>query len=481
MRIDHTDNSRMRAAYAAVLILALLLRLAFLWPGVADPQRAFANEDARGYWALANNLLHHGVWSQDAISPGVTPARDIVRTPVYPAFLAGAIAIGGRLAGLLAQAVMDVGTCILIVWFGRRILSLSPGLALLAGLLYALDLGCASFAAQFMSETLFTFLTLAALAVFLGPWPPRQTWPTVSRWAVAAMLLTAATLTRPISLYLPAVLFALAGGWWIRQRGREGRATGVSTVPEGQTPLSPAVQMPVPRCDAGRRAMAAALAAILYIAPVAAWVFANGAATGVATISSVTKYGWLHYGTAVDCHARGIYDEFEIRRVLFERLDRIRGDRPALGDQLDEMAREGKGLLWGNARTAAGDYVKGVGRSLYALPTETLGVLGYSEREVLPLGQALRTRPCPAGQVAMRVGYAAFALVIAGVALAGAVLSRRFWSFPAVVLAATIAYLLCISAYTGGGRFRCVAMPELCLLAAWAIHARRRRHPEKLS
>ena len=76
-------------ALVTIVGLALGLRLVYV-SGLAD-ETVFASVDAKGYQILATNLLQRGTFSLQTDPPYVP---DGIGTPLYPAFLALAAAMG---------------------------------------------------------------------------------------------------------------------------------------------------------------------------------------------------------------------------------------------------------------------------------------------------------------------------------------------------------------------------------------------------
>src|SRR5437879_7136054 len=88
------------------LLVGLALRLYFIW------RFPFYSGDTGYYEELARNWLYHGIYG--FYSHGQLLPSD-ARAPGYPAFLAGIyfLAGTGRQAVMLAQAFLDLATCVL--------------------------------------------------------------------------------------------------------------------------------------------------------------------------------------------------------------------------------------------------------------------------------------------------------------------------------------------------------------------------------
>ncbi len=142
-------------------IVALALRLVFVhW-------FPFTSDDSATYLQLANNWLDHHVYG--LTQNGQLLPTDL-RTPGYPAFLAGVTLFFRRSmrAILLSQAVLDVFTCILTAalaaWLApassrRRVWIIALWLAATCPFL-------ANYSAAVLTEVVVTFLATAALYCF---------------------------------------------------------------------------------------------------------------------------------------------------------------------------------------------------------------------------------------------------------------------------------------------------------------------------
>src|SRR6204780_3393125 len=110
-----TPISKMRANVAAATLTGLVLRLFFV---LRFP--TLDSGDAPFYIELAWNWLKKGVYGA-AVNGQLTPVD--MRVPGYSAFLAAVFAFAGNSprAVLLAQVVMDMGTCFLIALIAARL------------------------------------------------------------------------------------------------------------------------------------------------------------------------------------------------------------------------------------------------------------------------------------------------------------------------------------------------------------------------
>lgn len=193
-------SARERKHLFWALLVGLALRLLFVWrfPTVAG--------DTLIYEQIARNWLEHGTYGL-TLNGQVVPVD--LRAPGYPSFLAIVSLLLGRsrVAVMLAQVVLDLGTCLLTaalaaalvpqVW--RRRVAV-PALWLAATCPFVTN-----YCAVPLSEVLATFLTTAALlwllkatrAAHLSPGSAAG-WGAASRaWVVAGLLTGLGALVRP--------------------------------------------------------------------------------------------------------------------------------------------------------------------------------------------------------------------------------------------------------------------------------------------
>ena len=214
----------------AVFAVALAIRLVALW-GARDAQpvldeetyalRAEALLDGRGFLGSYQSWVRH-----DARRPAELPQYPGAwQPPGYTAFAAAALALGGRslLAVKLAQVLLGAASVLLVMalgraWFGGRA-------GLVAAWLAAVYPNLVAFTHYLWSETLYTFLLLAALlALSRRPGPPG---PRAA--ALAGALLGLAALTRAaIVAFLPLLSLWLC---WAHRRQLRAAFTAAWVVP----------------------------------------------------------------------------------------------------------------------------------------------------------------------------------------------------------------------------------------------------------
>jgi 4-amino-4-deoxy-L-arabinose transferase-like glycosyltransferase len=209
---------RRLAAAGALLLLALLLRIAFI---AATPGYVPSHDDRR-YARLACSIVEmhvYAVHTPDTTPDGCGPAPSgpneptAFRPPAYPLLLGGVLVAADGLhggfwtAGRLVNAVLGtlavalIGVIALELW--------GPRVAVVAMALGAVDLPLVLVGGSLLTEPLFVALVLAATAVALHARRVRRPgW-----WAaLAGALVGLATLTRPTGLVL-LVPLALAVAW----------------------------------------------------------------------------------------------------------------------------------------------------------------------------------------------------------------------------------------------------------------------------
>jgi hypothetical protein len=206
---------------APALLAGLALRLFFIW------RFPFYSGDTAYYEELARNWLYHGIYG--FYWHGQLLPSD-ARGPGYPAFLAAIyfLAGTGRKAVMLAQALIDLATCVLAAGIAARLAGgaseTARGRVATAALwLTALCPFTANYTAVPQTEVLATFLTTFALLIFLTPTGMRldelssneEVLHAVRIWLAGSLVVGIGTLVRPETpLLLIAVLIAL----WSRYR-----------------------------------------------------------------------------------------------------------------------------------------------------------------------------------------------------------------------------------------------------------------------
>jgi len=164
--------------------------------------------DTGDYLLTARQLLA-GRFSLD----GVTP--ELFRTPGYPLLLVPGVALGEAAAvTILLQILLSVAT-VYLVYRASQLLFQNRQAALLASLLYALELQSIVFCSALLSETLFTACLTLFVCFLLAYFQSGRVRPVLT----AALALTASIYVRPVAYLLPLAVFVL-----LLARGAPGRA-----------------------------------------------------------------------------------------------------------------------------------------------------------------------------------------------------------------------------------------------------------------
>jgi 4-amino-4-deoxy-L-arabinose transferase-like glycosyltransferase len=229
-----------RRFFLSVTLAGLALRLLFFfyYPAVTDDSRIYAD--------LATNWLQHGVYGQTP--GGSAQATKIMpvdtRLPGYPAFLALIFCVfgpGNFKAVMLAQILIDLGTCVIVADFARR--AISARASRIAFVLAALCPFLANYCAAVLTETLEVFFTALALDCAATALERMEALPIVDKerssgrflWASTGLAIAACILLRPdgglllaaVLLYLVLlflVLLDLSVEIWKRRAGRRNPA-----------------------------------------------------------------------------------------------------------------------------------------------------------------------------------------------------------------------------------------------------------------
>jgi 4-amino-4-deoxy-L-arabinose transferase-like glycosyltransferase len=222
-----TPDSQRRRFVVATLCLALLaltLRLtAFAFGPWQDPGRAL-RPDSKRYVLLAHNLLEFktlGKTDEDGLmhqavarlraGNGTEPRRDAnglmpeaFRTPGYPVFLAATFSVYNDIRAVILLQCLSGGVATVLVVYVACGLGLKRRSALVAGFLWAVHPALVMFDNLILTESLFNFGALVALALACRT---SRTGGSL----LSGLVVGLNALVRPLGLvYLPAVL---AAGW----------------------------------------------------------------------------------------------------------------------------------------------------------------------------------------------------------------------------------------------------------------------------
>ena len=208
---------------AAALLAGLLLRLFFI------AHFPFTAGDTKFYEGLAGNWLHHGVYGL-FVRGQLIPVD--MRAPGYPAFLAAIYGVArgqSDLPVMIAQAFVDLGTCILTGLIAAR---LAPRIARRRVLIVAVWMAAlcpftANYSSVMLTEVLGTFFTALAVLVLIRvltnplidlssrSLDQRALLALVGWWLLAGFVVGVGTLIRPETpLVLAAIAIVLVWRWW---------------------------------------------------------------------------------------------------------------------------------------------------------------------------------------------------------------------------------------------------------------------------
>jgi hypothetical protein len=184
-------------------------RLPFTWRQLAVPFASalalrfamlvlVAHQDHGGdmdwYKLVADNILHHGTFSDDAAAPYMP---SLYRPPLYPAFVALMRLVGAEHFAVLQIAQSLLGA-LLVVVLGSAVGTFSKRHGRMTMWLVALSPFEAVYCGAMLSETLATFFLVTGIA---APLLLRDPW----RWGASGALLALAALTRDVfMLFIPA-------------------------------------------------------------------------------------------------------------------------------------------------------------------------------------------------------------------------------------------------------------------------------------
>jgi hypothetical protein len=174
-----------------------------------------------GWFDITGARIAQSAWDE--------PERQVFRPPGYPAYLAlfgkDKVIGGEHTAALLGQALLfGLGAYLLILTVRR---CWGENVALLGGLLYAVDPWSKHYVALVLSETVAGTVAIALVYAFTRAWE-QATWP---RWLAAGALAGVLSLVRAVFVIAPAllVLAALVRRGTPRERLTRAAATAVAS------------------------------------------------------------------------------------------------------------------------------------------------------------------------------------------------------------------------------------------------------------
>jgi len=319
-----SDRRRTALALLVLVGFSLLIKLFLLSYTVSYNQEAIWLRDSYYYHSLALAVMKHGLGTVLRL-PGFLP---IAQRPIgYPLILAGIYALAGikPMAAILLQVLLSTGTVVLTWLLGRRVLGAPVAFA--GALLLCFDPASISSSLMLMSETSFTFLLMAALALLVsggshsairtvyrrdtenaeedsefsrralrlgGESILRNPHSAIRNLALAGLLLALAVHIRPVSYYLIPLLALVV----FINRGRSCSAEGAGRKP-GTVPVSGTVPEFSPRVSprfSASRAAGSMLAFLLFpVLLVGGWQVAKYARSGQAGFNGLGGVNMLFY------------------------------------------------------------------------------------------------------------------------------------------------------------------------------------------
>src|SRR5216683_1044445 len=464
---------------APALLAGLALRLFFIW------RFPFYSGDTAYYEELARNWLYHGVYG--FYSHGQLVASD-ARAPGYPAFLAAIyfLAGTGRMAVMLAQAFVDLATCVLAAGIAHRLAADASDasrtrVSAAALWLTALCPFTANYAAVPLTEVLATFFTTLTLLIFLSPAGMAidriasrgDLLRSAKIWFAGGLAVGLGTLVRPETpLLLGAVLIFL----WLRYR----RPANWKKLALATLWLIVGVLLPLAPWAARNTV---SLGRVQFLAPRYAETYGDVLPTGFYAWTSTWMYRfrdaylftWKLPSQQIELKDLPAYatDSPEERAQvasLLDRYNRIPGMTRALDLDFAKLARERsrrhpiRTYLWIPIERAV---------AMWFTPRITL--LPYSGR-LWPLAESWRSNPI---DFEVTLGFALLNILYLGMAIAAAWLWR---GNPGILLIVT--FILIRTAFltqlqTCEPRYVLVCFPALLAVGGQLFAGRRERleHP----
>lgn len=191
-----------KSYWLIVFLVALLARMALFAAINSTDKLLFLDYDSYGYMRIAHNLLQYNFFSQGDLNYLYSFVPDPQRTPLYPLFIELILGLKGDYPEvILFQVLLSSLTAALTAQLIYKI-SKSNIIALLAGIVVALDISSIHMAAKVMTETWFSFVFTIFLFALIHFVESKK----VAVLLVGGVLLGILLLIRPIATYLPFVL-----------------------------------------------------------------------------------------------------------------------------------------------------------------------------------------------------------------------------------------------------------------------------------
>ena len=199
----------MSTAQVGILVLlfftAFGVRLLFVNP---DNENVKLFRDEQQYVQYARNILHHGTYSKEATA--ANPIPDSFRSPGYPLLIALSMKVGGE-NGFLSvlfytQALLSALLAPMTFLAGLMFMPLPAAAA--AAVLTAFSPHLITTAPCVLSETLFAFLLLAAMCVYLYASAHKK----ALLYGISGLLFGLAYITNEIAFFIPIVFAVISIG-----------------------------------------------------------------------------------------------------------------------------------------------------------------------------------------------------------------------------------------------------------------------------
>jgi hypothetical protein len=451
---------------APALLVGLGLRLFFIW------RFPFTSGDTPFYEELARNWLYHGVYG--LFSNGHLSPSDL-RAPGYPGFLCVIYFLAGphRLPVLMAQAFVDLATCVLTALIAARLAngasrSVVAGVSVAALWLAVLCPFTANYSSAILTETLAAFLTTLALLIFLLPSAmdvelidkKRKLFLFALTWFLGGLVVGVGTLVRPEApLLMVAVLLVLCVRWRRRANWRTLAVAAVWVLAGLLLPIAP---------WAARNART--LGRVQFLAPRYAETFGEYIPTGFYAWTNTWMFRfrdaylftWKLPAQPIsigDLPSYGADSPEELRRVtsLLEGYNREPGMTRQLDLEFRELAEQRKrqhpfrSYVWIPMERAA---------AMWFTPRITL--LPYSGR-LWPLGDSWHRNPT---DFSVTLGFALLNVFYVGLAVVGIAYSLKNPGVALIVVFLVVRTAFLTQLQTCEPRYVLVCFPGLLALGA---------------
>lgn len=204
-----------RRSLALIVLIAVLHGLFFIWYQQPDWSLPYVWPDQDGYRRLGAVLAETGRFTRFPDAPQFVP--EVIRTPIYPAFVALIYRVFGvhQIPVALAQTGLFVLICLVVYGIARRVSG--ERVAIAAAALTALYPPIPYFGALVMTEVWTTLLFTVSMWVAIRALQDRSR----GAFALLGVLLALTTLSRPVFVLFPLALAALGIALWgTRARAR---------------------------------------------------------------------------------------------------------------------------------------------------------------------------------------------------------------------------------------------------------------------